>query len=260
MAPGLLVAVAATQSKARVHDIHSMGLPYNTQVEYRKVYSMTDRHPLDLYTELRMLYDTCNTKFFASQLPPVMILLRPRRSTFGYFQKACWGQMPCDHSTRQAVHAIALNSTLLPRLGEEEMVSTLVHEMTHLWQECFGERKPPKPYHNREWAAKMVSMGLMPSSTGQPGGKQLGKNISEFRLDNGVFRHWYDALPKPLLSWGEVPQMVPVKTAPKRLKYICPSCEQKAWALEGASLLCGDCREPLIVEAIQLPLELVAEN
>jgi predicted SprT family Zn-dependent metalloprotease len=218
---------------------------------------------LDLYGELRTLYDACNAQFFANKLPPVMILLRPRRGTFGYFQKACWGHMPMSTESfinGQSVHAIALNSTLLPRAGEEEIVSTLVHEMCHLWQECFGERKPPKPYHNREWAAKMVSLGLMPSSTGQPGGKQLGKSISEYRLVGGLFSRWYDVQAKPLLSWGEVPQLVPAKQVPKRLKYVCLLCDQKAWADLGASLLCGHCRVPLILEAIQLPLELAEQE
>lgn len=208
-------------------------------------------HPCDLYQELRTLYDTCNAQFFGATLPACMLLLRPRKSTFGYFQKACWGQA---HDTAGQVSAIVLNSTLVHARGDEEMVSTLVHEMTHLWQECYGDKKPAKPYHNREWAAKMVSMGLMPSSTGQPGGKQVGKHMSEFRLDNGAFAQWYAALAKPCLSWGEFPKLADTKTQEKKLKYVCPQCEAKAWAHDGARLLCGDCREALVTEAIQLPL------
>jgi hypothetical protein len=35
---------------------------------------------------------------------------------------------------------------------------------------------PPKRrnYHNKEWAAKMIALGLMPSSTGMVGGKITG--------------------------------------------------------------------------------------
>jgi hypothetical protein len=51
------------------------------------------------------------------------------------------------------------------------VLSTLVHEQAHLWQHHFG--KPGRGrYHNREWAAKMVEIGLIPSATGEPGGKQ----------------------------------------------------------------------------------------
>lgn len=208
-------------------------------------------HPCDIYHELRTLYDHCNATFFGDTLPACMIVLRPRRNTFGYFQHACWGR---PEDSEGAVDAIAINSERLRTKGEEEIVSTMVHEMTHLWQEHYGERKPPKPYHNREWAAKMVEHGLMPSNTGLPGGKQLGKHMSEYRLDNGLFRRWYDDLAKPLLSWAEFPKLVAAKQQPKKYKYVCPRCEAKAWAHEGTALACGDCREPMVTEAVQVPL------
>ena len=58
--------------------------------------------------------------------------------------------------------------------SDEEILSTLVHEMAHVWQQTHG-RPPRRCYHDREWAAKMREIGLQPSTTGQPGGQKRGK-------------------------------------------------------------------------------------
>ena len=56
----------------------------------------------------------------------------------------------------------------------EQTLSTLVHEMTHLQQQHFG--KPSRSgYHNKEWGLLMRAVGLIPSSTGEPGGKETGQ-------------------------------------------------------------------------------------
>ncbi len=65
-------------------------------------------------------------------------------------------------------------------------MQTLVHEMCHLWQFHFG--KPGRArYHNQEWADKMESIGLMPSSTGQPGGAKTGDCMADYAMANGRF-------------------------------------------------------------------------
>ena len=68
---------------------------------------------------------------------------------------------------------ISLN---LKQLGESEpidVMATLVRQMVHLWQESYGQPSQ-KGYYNREWAKKMTEIGLIPSATGQPGGKHTG--------------------------------------------------------------------------------------
>ena len=58
--------------------------------------------------------------------------------------------------------------------GKEKDGRVLVHEMTHLEQEEYG--KPGKKgHHNREWVGLMERVGLIPSDTGAPGGKQTGR-------------------------------------------------------------------------------------
>ena len=67
-----------------------------------------------------------------------------------------------------------------------ELMQTLVHEMTHCWQHCQG-RPGRMSYHNKEWSDKMMSIGLMPSSTGKLGGKRVGQNMNDYPLPQGKF-------------------------------------------------------------------------
>ena len=67
-----------------------------------------------------------------------------------------------------------------------ELLQTLVHEQVHQWQAQFG--KPSlRTYHNREWADKVLSVGLTPSSTGRPGGMQTGQQMADYPTEGGVF-------------------------------------------------------------------------
>lgn len=88
-----------------------------------------------------------------------------------------------------------------------ETMQTMVHEMCHLWQHHFGTPGRGR-YHNEEWAARMEAVGLMPSSTGQPGGKRTGDMMADYALSGGRFLEacselltssfqlsWYDRFP-----------------------------------------------------------------
>ena len=88
-------------------------------------------------------------------------------------------------------------------------MQTLVHEMVHLWQAHFG--KPGRGrYHNGQWADKMEAIGLMPSSTGKPGGQRTGDCMADYAIEGGRFLQacaalvtadfrisWYDRFPAP---------------------------------------------------------------
>lgn len=218
---------------------------------------MSEKHPCDVYTELRQLYDACNTALFADRLPPCMLVLRAHRRAYGFFQPACWGPFHTERGGE--LDTLALNPAAFHDRTEEEVVSTLVHEMCHLWQEHYGEHPAKKGYHNAEWGQRMLTLGLYPSATGQPGGKRTGLRVSHYILDPGAFHTAYLALVTatagPLLSWQEIPRLEPVKEQPKKVKHTCPTCgEVKAWAVMGTPLCCGSCETALVTEAKQLPL------
>jgi hypothetical protein len=59
--------------------------------------------------------------------------------------------------------------------------------MVHLWQHHF--RKPPrKSYHDREWASQMREIGLIPTATGEVGGKETGQKMFHLIAEDGNFK------------------------------------------------------------------------
>jgi predicted SprT family Zn-dependent metalloprotease len=67
----------------------------------------------------------------------------------------------------------------------EQSLSTPVHEMAHLEQHHFG--KPGRTsYHNKERAGMMKAVGLIPSDTGAPAGREVGQKVSHYIEAGGV--------------------------------------------------------------------------
>src|SRR5262249_32476554 len=142
-----------------------------------------------------------------------------------------------------AAHELALNPDHFGRT-DEDILSTLVHEMCHVWQQTHGT-PPRKSYHDREWAAKMKGVGLYPSHTGERGGKETGQKVSHYIVENGPFAQSVARLKATgfELRWqsrntnGEERK----KKAASKTKYTCPSCGQNAWAKPESLIICGEC-------------------
>jgi hypothetical protein len=168
----------------------------------------------------------------------------------------------------------------LANTGDLELLQTLVHEQVHQWQFQCG--KPSlRTYHNREWADKMLAIGLIPSDTGRPGGRMTGQKMADYPDEGGAFLgvarellaektlvRWYKegvairraqeyaATPAAELppvvaalaasmptSAGDDAGKVPAKpaAAPSKVSYQCPECRARAWGKPGLSLICGKC-------------------
>ena len=100
---------------------------------------------------------------------------------------------------------IALNPRDIRTRPLINVLSTVVHEMVHLAQHHFG--KPSRNgYHNRQWATAMKAIGLQPSDTGEPGGRETGQQVSHYVVPGGPF----DLACQELLAdgftlpWGDV--------------------------------------------------------
>jgi len=195
-----------------------------------------DKPTLRLYVPLQAAYDHFNAKLFDGTLPNCLITLRNTGKEFGYYAHERFGQEVNDGHTDE----IALNPVHFGR-GAEEVLSTLAHEMAHLWQYHFG--KPSRNgYHNKEWGDKMKEIGLHPSDTGAAGGKETGQRVSHYIIEGGAYQQAFkslddEALPTLLADvWVKTPKKVKPKT-----KYCCPSCDAAVWGKEGLLVKCGDC-------------------
>lgn len=135
----------------------------------------------EAYSELQFAYDFFNRELFEGKLPDCLITLQRERKTEGYFSPRRFVRRSGEQTDE-----IAMNPSYFIIRPIRGVLQTLVHEMTHLWQQHFG--KPGRRgYHNQEWASKMESIGLMPSSTGEPGGRKVGESMSEYIISGGRF-------------------------------------------------------------------------
>jgi len=142
---------------------------------------MPTKPTLALYESLQTAFDHFNGVLFASELPDCLITLRSSRRQRGY-----------HHAERfvspdgKVIHELALNPGFFTLQPLEVALSTLVHEMVHHWQESLGQSTPSN-HHNQEWVRRMQSIGLEPTSTGLPGGKQTGRKVSHYIHPDGLF-------------------------------------------------------------------------
>lgn len=139
-----------------------------------------DKPTFDMYGFVQSAYDHFNSELFNNELPQCLLTLQREKSVCGYFSSDRW------QSKTDTKHEIALNPYYFVTEKPLELFQTIVHEMCHLWQHEFG--KPSRSgYHNKEWADKMESLGLMPSDTGEPGGKRTGQKMGDYPIDGGAF-------------------------------------------------------------------------
>jgi SprT-like family len=139
---------------------------------------------LEAYGELQAAYDHYNRVLFHDALPPCLITLhRESHRVLGYFSHKRFVRLS---DGRTAADEIAMNPIHFAGRSLTAVLSTLVHEMVHLWQAHIG--KPSrKVYHNKEWAEKMKIIGLQPSDTGEPGGKEIGQKMNHHITAGGAF-------------------------------------------------------------------------
>ena len=136
---------------------------------------------LATYAALEQAFNHFNAELFDASLPPCLLTLRSSPRTHGYMHRHRFVNIG-----GQQVDELGINPGYFAIQTPEEVLSTVVHEMVHHWQNHFGAPSISNP-HNREWAARMEAIGLMPSHTGLPGGKRTGRSMSDYILPEGSF-------------------------------------------------------------------------
>ena len=191
------------------------------------------------YQGFQDAYDFFNRELFGGSLPQVLVTLQRHAKSYGYFSPERFN----GRIDQTAVHELALNPDGFHGRTDEMILSTLVHEMAHVWQQTHG-KAPRRGYHDRQWAGKMREIGLQPSNTGEPGGKETGQSVSHYILPGGRYAKAYAKLAAQgfQLHWQSVPasQQAKAKKSSKT-KFTCPECGLNAWAKPDAHLICGEC-------------------
>jgi len=178
-------------------------------------------------------FDFFNKSLFDNSLDKPVITFQRRRNARGYF---CPDRYISKETGRKN-HELALNPDMFER-DDKEVLSTLVHEMVHQWQNQFG-RPSRGGYHNTEWAEKMDEVGLSPVG---PNGQRTGPKMSHEIVDGDQF----DICANNLIDGGFkidwASFMVEAVKKPKsKVKYTCHACKVNAWAKPETKLICGEC-------------------
>lgn len=194
------------------------------------------------YEVLHAAFDHFNEELFDGRLPPAILVLHRKRGAHGYFHANQWLLRGEEEGTEEGLHEIALNPQTMGR-DAREVLSTLAHEMAHLWDQLYG--KVPASGHGPTWANKMDEIGLTPTSTGLPGGKRTGRKMMHMIVAGGPF----DIACDTFLGWNPDAVGIFAKTAApvakkkdlSKVKHQCPDCNANVWGKLGIKVICGEC-------------------
>lgn len=184
---------------------------------------------------LESAYDKLNQHYFDGELPPVVITVQSSPHYGHYTLNKMWSDGNEDY------HEINLGAETLNR-SIEQVIATLVHEMTHGYNDLMGIKDTSRSgtYHCRRFKEQAEKRGL----------------IIEYDPRIG----WSVTTPAPDLiafvqeqGWNNIDlSRVPLSKATKKpsnvRKYICPSCRCSVRATKEVNIACLDCDEPMVVE------------
>lgn len=207
------------------------------------------------FAAYRAMWTYFNAVLFGGSLGHVILNFSRLARSLGFFAPERWRD-----AGDQVTHEISLNPAHLKRDNAKDAASVLVHEMAHLWRH--GQPNPPRNgYHDRQWADKMQSLGLMPSSTAAPGGARVGYRMSHYIIPGEAFERAFEQMPAEChLPWTcgiddegrggdkKSKKEKKEKEAARKVKckYSCPGCELNVWGRAGLRLRCEDCDKELV--------------
>lgn len=206
---------------------------------------MTELQPTrETYTALQDAFDYFNRNLFNSELPQVLIVLHRKKGAKGYFWADMWHSQETLSDIlddNKVVSEIALTPETLNR-SDKEILSTLVHEMVHLWQHTCGTPSR-SAYHNKEWADMMEEIGLHPTHNGQWDGKPTGQKVTHLIVE----AHRFDVAATTFLEDRKVIQWFGIQQGTKETKknkvlYTCQCVPVvKVWGKPGLAIACELC-------------------
>lgn len=216
-----------------------------------KIASYDTKPTASAYGTLQKAFDFFNVELFDGQLPQCLITFQRKKGAYGYYSPNRFSRVMEDSTgparPEDTTDEIALNPMHFAERPTDYTLSTLVHEMVHLWQQHFGEA-PRRCYHDRQWARKMKEVGLQPSTTGAEGGKETGARVSHYIIEGGryaeAFAKWSRRHTTPLFQ--DVALLLDKaaeaeKKKASKTKFTCPQCQTNAWGKPELNILCGDC-------------------
>lgn len=149
---------------------------------------------LEAGAELQLAYAHFNEEFWVGELPPCMIVYTRKKHCLGHFAPDRFRRVDGVE-----VAELALHPGYPATRSDRDSLSTLTHEMAHVWRHYLGplNRKGTRGsngYHDQVWANEMLRIGLVPSDTGAPDGKMTGYQMTHYVEEGGLFDQVCSAL------------------------------------------------------------------
>ena len=212
------------------------------------------------YVNLDFACQYFNEALFDNVLPGLLITYQRKANSRGFYHPSRFRHR---ENGEEAISELALNPDLFEDRSDMEILSTLVHELVHHWQQNFG--KPSKgAYHNKEFAAKMDEIGLQPTDDGTEEGKPTGRKITHLIIPGGKF----DELAKKFLeeykfklNWESLTaqKSEKKKTDPSKVKFIC-ECPNSIWGKIFSLVICPDCQRVFKWEQADVIIDYLRAN
>jgi predicted SprT family Zn-dependent metalloprotease len=192
-----------------------------------------------VHAKMQAAVDYLNAHLFDGELPDAFLVFQRRAHSGGHFAPDRYVHRDAKDNHQ---HEINLNPDHFVGETDEKILSILAHEMTHLWQHCY-DKPVTSGYHDAKWGAKMKAIGLYPSSTGAPGGKETGHRMQHYVVSGGRFAEVFAAL--AATGWRldlESAQRPGKRAEPNsKTKFTCPSCGVNAWGKPELAIACIPC-------------------
>lgn len=207
---------------------------------------------------LEDIYNTLNREKFNNELEIPVITVQTSLRAYGHVTvRKIWQDM---HTNRYELNISAeyVNRPI------DNVVSTLLHEMTHIYNLMHGIKDTSRngQYHNKVFKDKAESVGLLIFRD-----ETYGWSVTEPSEELKVYiqeKRWEDI---PLVRSSSCPLSPAgsgdsdesgesesseddqkIKKPSSTRKYICPVCGQSIRATKTVNIICGDCGKKMLSE------------
>lgn len=206
----------------------------------RKITTMTE-----LQAALQAAFNAINRDFYNNELEKVIITTKEGR------KKSAYGWIEVNKNWQQngkARHEINISVDFLGERSVVETITTLMHEMAHLYNIQHGIKDTTRSglYHNKEFKKTAEAHGLMVSRMEKTGWSytQASANTIFWIKDNiaikgfGVFK-----------QTAEDEGNSRTTTKQSYRKYVCPTCGLIVRATKECNIGCMDCGKQMQIES-----------
>ena len=208
----------------------------------RKVNTMQD-----LQIIIQGMYTRINDHFFSGELEKVIITFEDgfKKGAYGWITRAKdWRQE--QRKEQKERYNINLSSDYLNR-SREEIISTLIHEMCHLYamQKEIKDTSRSGIYHNKKFKQIAEEHGLNVQEA-----DKIGWSVTSLKPET---KEWLKANCNfaEITIYKEKPIVADRIAKPKQSsrKYVCPCCGLIVRATKDCSIKCMECDEVMRVES-----------